>query len=238
MRNEHDIEWDTVFTADIDGNRPIGELAASVNDLCGRVEGRPGSVILLRLAEGTPDRRSWPGAVDVRDVSRWEKAIRRLERSEAVSIVVGQGTCCGPALDVLLVGDYRIASADMTLLLPVNDDQFWPGMALHRLVREIGVARARQLVLWGDRLTAAAALENSLVNEVSTDVEDTVRSAVVFLRRTSGTDLAVRRQLLFEAASNDFEDSLGVHLAACDRELRRLRAQPRSGVDARVEARR
>ncbi|MEK8174877.1 hypothetical protein NKH77_54940 [Streptomyces sp. M19] len=41
--------------------------------------------------------------------------------------------------------------------------------------------------------------------------------------RISDQELAVRRQLLLEAASVEYDEALGVHLAACDRELRRLR---------------
>ncbi|MCZ9336264.1 enoyl-CoA hydratase/isomerase family protein, partial [Streptomyces sp. TRM76130] len=36
----------------------------------------------------------------------------------------------------------------------------------------------------------------------------------------SGKELAIRRQLLFDAANTAFEDALGPHLAACDRALR------------------
>ena len=37
-----------------------------------------------------------------------------------------------------------------------------------------------------------------------------------------GAELAIRRQLMLEAPTATFEDALGVHLAACDRSLRRL----------------
>ena len=49
------------------------------------------------------------------------------------------------------------------------------------------------------------------------------QAAVVMLGRVAGAEHAIRRQLLLEAATTSYEDALGAHLAACDRELRRLR---------------
>jgi isomerase DpgB len=39
-----------------------------------------------------------------------------------------------------------------------------------------------------------------------------------------GAELAIRRQLVLEAANTAYEEALGVHLAACDRALRRAAA--------------
>jgi isomerase DpgB len=177
---------------------------------------------VLRLGATRPEDRSWPGAVEIQDVNRWERAVRRLERLTAVSIAVGSGTCGGHALDLLLAADYRIATADFRLLLPVNDGHFWPGMAIHRLANQLGVARARQLVLWGHEISARRAVELGLIDEIATEPTDAVQAATLLLGRVSGADLAVRRQLLLEAPATSFEEAIGAHLAACDRELRRV----------------
>jgi isomerase DpgB len=52
------------------------------------------------------------------------------------------------------------------------------------------------------------------------------------LGRIAGPELSVRRQLLNEATSSAYEDAIGAHLAACDRELRRIgvAAPERPGV--------
>jgi isomerase DpgB len=67
------------------------------------------------------------------------------------------------------------------------------------------------------------ATELGLIDQVSEDISAAVLTAAVLTGRTSDQELAVRRQLLLEAASVEYDDALGVHLAACDRELRRLR---------------
>ncbi|MDX3228664.1 enoyl-CoA-hydratase DpgB [Streptomyces sp. ME19-01-6] len=211
---------------EIDGARPLADLTAAVNAACDRAEEREGrSVVVLRLATALPEHRAWPGAVELRDVSRWEKALRRLERLPTMNIAVARGTCGGPSLDVLLTADYRIVTPDLLLLPPVNDGHFWPGMSVHRLVQHLGVARARQIVLWGDDIEAERAIEVGLVDQVTESVDEALHTAAVLMGRISDAELAVRRQLLYDAASTPFEDALGLHLAACARELRRLDAE-------------
>ncbi|MFB7274194.1 enoyl-CoA-hydratase DpgB [Streptomyces sp. NPDC056244] len=210
------------FILEIDGTRALDELTASVNSVCSRAEGHgTQSVVVLRLSSAPADR-TWPGRVRIGEVNRWERAVRRLERLAAVTVAVSEGTCGGPALDLLLTVDFRIASPDSRLLLPVNDDHFWPGMAVYRLVGQLGAAQARRLVLWGHEITAAHAVSLGVVDEIGGDVEEALRAAVVMLGRLSGAEVAVRRRLLLEASSTSYEEAIGTHLAACDRELRRL----------------
>ena len=159
----------------------------------------------------------------MQEVTRWERALRRLERLPAVTVAVAGGYCAGPALDLLLTADYRIATSNFELLLPVNDGHFWPGMAIFRLAKQIGGGLSRRLVLWGDRLTATRALEIGLVDELTGSLEEAVQGAAVLLARAAGAELAVRRQLVLENPGTSYEEALGAHLAACDRELRRLR---------------
>jgi isomerase DpgB len=56
---------------------------------------------------------------------------------------------------------------------------------------------------------------------VADDVAICTERAIEVVAAAGGADLAIRRQLVLEAANTAFEDALGVHLAACDRALRR-----------------
>ena len=207
------------------GTRPLTELTAAVNAVCAEAEDRRDHVVVvLRLVPDAGGSREWPGRVTIQDVNRWERAVRRLERLPALTVTVVEGTCGGPALDLLLASDYRIGSADLRLVLPVNDGHFWPGMALFRLVQHLGAGWARKVVLWGVDLSADRAVDLGLVDQLSTDLAEAVHTAAVLRGRISGPETTVRRQLVLEAASAEYEEALGVHLAACDRELRRLRA--------------
>ncbi|MFI6084297.1 enoyl-CoA-hydratase DpgB [Streptomyces sp. NPDC051217] len=207
-----------------DGPRSLADLTSAVHTVCAEAESRAKpTVVVLSFDALSADCREWPGKVDVQQVNRWERAVRRLERLPVVSIAMLRGTCGGPTLDLLLAADFRIGSSDVRLLLPVNAEHFWPGMAVHRLVQHLGVARARQLVLWGTDIPLEKALDLGLIDHVDDDTDEAVRTAAILTGRVSGREMAVRRQLLQEAASAEYDDALGAHLAACDRELRRLR---------------
>lgn len=125
---------------------------------------------------------------------------------------------------MLLVADVRIATTDLRIALPRNDGRCWPGMALHRLVNQLGAGWSRRIVLGGVELTAERAVAIGLIDEVTDEPQAVLDEALAALRTVSGPELAVRRRLLLEAPDTTFEDALGTHLAACDRELRRVRA--------------
>ncbi|MCX4681205.1 enoyl-CoA hydratase/isomerase family protein [Streptomyces sp. NBC_01433] len=213
------------ITLRLDMGLPLPRLTAAVTEVCDRAEERSErTVVIVRLPRAAAAARSWPGPVDIQQINRWERAVRRLERLPAMSIAVAGGACGGPALDLLLVSDYRIGAPDLRLLAPVNEGHFWPGMAVYRLSQQLGAARARQIVLWGDDIDASRAHELGLIDQVSADTDEAVHTASVLMGRISDRELAVRRQLLLEAQTLEFDDALGAHLAACDRELRRLTA--------------
>ncbi|MFE3604079.1 enoyl-CoA-hydratase DpgB [Streptomyces sp. NPDC059096] len=219
--------------ARLDAGSPLSELTATVNEVCQEAEQqRQRTVVVLRFTHSPPQPREWPGDVTIQEVNRWERAVRRLERLDNVNIAAAQGTCGGPVLDLLLAADFRIGTPDLRLMLPINDGHFWPGMSLYRLVRHIGLARARRIVLWDSAVTLSTATELGIVDQVSDDLDEAVHTAAVLRGRLSDRETRIRRRLLEEAASAEYDDALGTHLAACDRELRRLRADRSDGATA------
>jgi isomerase DpgB len=214
---------DTISVEVVGDGALTPELTLSVNEFCDRVEDAgDDTVAVIHVGPGRPDAGPWPGEVNIHLVSRWERALRRVERLGAVTVCVADGFCGGPALDVLLTTDFRLATTDALLAAPAGGGQFWPGMVLHRLAGQIGVARTRQLLLHSPTFTAVAALELGLVNEVVDDQQAALRRAVATLSAVDGAEFAIRRRLLLDAPTTSFEDALGVHLAAADRALRRL----------------
>ncbi|MEZ0070324.1 isomerase DpgB [Streptacidiphilus sp. MAP12-20] len=220
----------TDFTLTIDGAEALTpDLIARVGAICGTVEdAEHGDTLLLRLGTGTgadaaaPSRSQLPA--NVHQVNKWERSLRRLERLPVATVAVATGACYGRSAETLLATDYRIAGTDLRLQLPTAGHATWPGMAIYRLAQQLGVARARQIALFATELSAWQALELGLVDEVAEDPEAAVHATLERLAGARGRDVAVRRRLLMDAASTDFEEALGPHLAACDRTLRRHRA--------------
>ena len=156
-------------------------------------------------------------------VSKWERALRRLERLPAATIAVAEGDCGGSALEVLLAADYRIMPARARLIVPLVAGETWPGMAIYRLIRHTaGAAPARRAVLFGTPIGADTAKMIGLIDEVADNATVAVELAMEAVTAAQGAELAIRRQLMLDALTSTFEEALGVHLAACDRSLRRL----------------
>nr|CAC48379.1 putative enoyl-CoA hydratase [Amycolatopsis balhimycina DSM 5908] len=205
----------------LDGTRPLS--AASVEELdalCDRVEDHrePGPVTVH--VTGVP-AAGWTAEVTVGLVSKWERVVRRFERLGRLTIAVAAGDCAGTALDVLLAADVRIAAPGTRLLLARAGGAPWPGMTVHRLTRQAGAAGIRRAVLLGAPIEAGRALALNLVDEVSEDPAAALAELAGTAGAVDGKELAIRRQLVFEAGSTAFEDALGAHLAAADRALRR-----------------
>jgi len=206
------------------------ELTGSVMAVCDRIEdaverGDSRPVVVLHLTGGTTTDHgdaNWPGdTADVHAVNWWERALRRLEQLPAAIIAVAEGHCSGPAMEALLTADFRIGAVDLSLGLPVRAGQVWPGMAVHRLATQIGIAKARQLVLFARNVPADVAHRIGLLDEVAADVVQTAEFALNLVGGVEGGELAIRRRLLLDAATTSFEEARGTHLAACDRTLRR-----------------
>ncbi|GIH13870.1 hypothetical protein Raf01_20420 [Rugosimonospora africana] len=217
---------------EVDGGVALTKsLVATVNEACARIEDddRKGLTLLVHItgagagAAGEP----WPHETAIHLVNQWERALRRLERLPVLVLAVVDGACRGPALDLLLATDYRVVTADLRLELVSVAGSTWPGMALYRLVNQIGIGAARRMMVLGAPLLADRAVASGLVDEVAQDVDARVREILQSVG-ANGREWAIRRQLLFEAATTSFEDALGTHLAACDRALRLAR----SGLEA------
>lgn len=198
----------------------LGDLNAHVNQICDQAEKKTNAVLVFHFKSTAP--WGWPGPVSINHINLWERTVRRLERLTAVTITVVSGAVTGPCLDLLLATDYRITSNDFRLKMPVNDKQVWPGMALYRLVNQVGLGWGRRLFLGTHEIKAQSALDIGLIDEIADITPELISSVVLRYAGIASVEISVRRQLLLEAQSTSFEDARGTYLAACDRELRRL----------------
>jgi isomerase DpgB len=212
-------------TLAVDSARSLSpSLVAELNAFCDRLEDADDPTAAVLHLTGTETARNWPGDagdVGIDLVSRWEKALRRLERTRAVKIAVAEGCCGGPALEVLLTADHRIGAPDVRVEVPVSNGTVWAGMSVHRLTNQLGAARARQLLLFGAQLTAERALAIGLLDESAEDPHAVAADRAAAFGRLAPDELAIRRRLILDACSTGFDEALGMHLAACDRTLRR-----------------
>jgi enoyl-CoA hydratase/carnithine racemase len=100
------------------------------------------------------------------------RAVEAIERCEAITIARLHGHAIGGGLAIALACDFRIAAASTVFHIPEVDlgiPLSWG--AAPRLAREVGMARAKELILLCDRFDAATAERYGVLNRVVPDPE-------------------------------------------------------------------
>jgi len=208
----------------VDGSEPVSTAAVeAVLRICDRAEDGFATGLLTAYVSGAP-RPGWTADLSVGLLTKWERAVRRLERLGLVTVAVAEGDCGGTALDVLLATDVRIAAPGTRLIVPAGGGATWPGMALYRLARQGSSSGVRTAALLGTPLGAEQAATAGLIDVVADRPDAVLTEIAAVSAGITGKELAIRRQLQLDASEHSFEEALGSHLAACDRALRRAAA--------------
>ncbi len=95
-----------------------------------------------------------------------ERAFRELELMDKITIAALHGYCLGGGLQLAISCDIRICSTDCRLGLPGLQERLFPGMAVFRLPRLIGLGPARRLILSGETIGAEEALRLGLIDHL------------------------------------------------------------------------
>ena len=153
-------------------NAGNARFAAELGEVVATVAARNGVRVVVMTGAG----RAFQTGVDLKalaageltlsDLVRWEDAMTAIERMDKLFIAGINGHCIGGGLQLALVCDYRLAVEDALLSLPAVKECLIPSMALYRLPRLIGLARAKELILLGEAITAREGERIGLVNRV------------------------------------------------------------------------
>jgi enoyl-CoA hydratase/carnithine racemase len=107
------------------------------------------------------------------------------------TIAAIHGWCVGGGLELALAADFRVADRSASFLLPEVAIGIIPSSGgTLRLVRLLGTARAKELVLLRERVEAAEALRLGLVTEVVDEGAAVVRAVELALRLAGLPQLA------------------------------------------------
>jgi len=154
------------------------------------------------------------------DFIAWEDAMTAIERMDALFIAAINGHCLGGGLQLALVCDYRLASADARLGLPAVKERLIPSMSLYRLPRLIGLARAQELILLGEPITAGEAERIGLINKVvaPSELADELERTVERFLALPQTTVAASKRLTgqaFDLGFDEFRRRMEKEFAAC-----------------------
>jgi len=120
------------------------------------------------------------GAIGEAFYRHWIRALNRLEDMPKVSIAVLHGYSIGGGLQLAVSCDLRLAVSDTVVGLGASRHGIIPDGSVLRLARLIGLARAKELSLLNDEISAEAARAIGLVTRVCAPAEvDTALAALV-----------------------------------------------------------
>src|ERR1700719_464680 len=113
------LENRRITVTEIDGAGLLSNrVTTQLSDTLDEAEDSGSTSIMLFHVVGQADPgvlRPWPGQVDIQSVTRWERVLRRIERSNSTSVILLEHACSAIALELLLVADRRVASSDFSV---------------------------------------------------------------------------------------------------------------------------
>lgn len=113
-----------------------------------------------------------PKAVGDQLRERFNPIVTRLRTMEKPVIAAINGVTTGAGLGFALASDYRLAAESASFVLSPMSVGLIPGVGTTALLPAIvGLGRASELALMGERITAAQALQYGLLSQVTTDQE-------------------------------------------------------------------
>jgi enoyl-CoA hydratase/carnithine racemase len=123
------------------------------------------------------------------------KVFTFLSRLEKPVIAAINGACLGGGLELALACHIRLCSEKARIGLPELSIGLIPGLGgIQRLIRVVGEAKALEMILLGDMISAARAHELNLVSRIFPK-KDFYAKVLIFVR----TILTARREALAEA---------------------------------------
>jgi enoyl-CoA hydratase len=129
------------------------------------------------------ERRGAETSVQVRRRMQGSRWIEALDRTEKPVIAAIHGYCMGGGLELALACDIRFLAPGAILALPETGLGLIPGGGgTQRLPRVVGLGRALDLLLTGDRVTASQALAMGLATRVASSDEALVGDVTTLAR--------------------------------------------------------
>ncbi len=137
--------------------------------------------------------------------------IRNIRRAPKPVLASVRGACAGFGLSLMMACDLALVADGSTLSLAYCRIGASPdGGSTWALPRIVGMKRAMELALLGDRFTAADALAMGLANRVVPDAELDAATAALAARLAAGPaqTLARTKRLLQDSPGNDLDAQL------------------------------
>jgi enoyl-CoA hydratase/carnithine racemase len=197
-----------------------GALAAALRAAFEAAADDPGVRAVILTGEGkafsaggdlSRFERDWDPREFRHDSHRLTSLITLLERLEKPTVAAINGPVTGAGTQLALVCDVRLAAESARFIYREGRLGIIPSHGgVTRLVKLIGQARARDVLLGGEELTAAEAHAAGLITAVVGDDEllDAARARVALMLKRSPQAYAAAKRLLWLAGNVDLESGM------------------------------
>jgi 2-oxoglutaroyl-CoA hydrolase len=233
------------ITLDVPGK--FNRVTMAARDQLGHVFAELGEDEAIRFVVLTGEGEAFTAGGDVagflqaepETLSRLHWNVTAPERCPKPVIAKLRGYAFGVGFELALACDFRLAADDVELALPEVKLGMIPGSGgTQRLVRLVGLARAKDLILRGRRVKAEEALSLGLVTEVvpAAGLDEAVERLLAELRELSPLALTTAKRVLNLAEEGPLH--LGLHLEGLAYAMLRSSEDFREGVEAFVDKRR
>lgn len=143
--------------------------------------------------------------------SHYHPLLRRVRRLHCPVVTAVNGIAAGGGMSWAMLGDIVLAARSATFLQAFRRIGLVPDVgATWLLPRRVGMARAMELSLLGEKLPADKALEWGLINRLCDDdtLMDETMTLARDLARGPTCSLGLIRRLYWDSPENTFEDQL------------------------------
>jgi enoyl-CoA hydratase/carnithine racemase len=153
--------------------------------------------------------RDWDPREFRHDSHRLTQLISLVERLEKPTVAAINGVATGAGTQLALACDVRLMATGARFVYREGRLGIIPSHGgVTRLVKLIGLARARDVLLGGEEVSSSEALRLGLVTEVVDDVMAAARERVALMLQRSPQAYAAAKRLLWLAASVDLESGM------------------------------
>jgi enoyl-CoA hydratase/carnithine racemase len=143
------------------------------------------------------------------DSHKLTQLISAVERLEKPTVAAINGVATGAGTQLALVCDVRLMAPGARFVYREGRLGIIPSHGgVTRLVKLIGLARARDVILGGEEVSAEAALAHGMVTALADDVVAAARERVALMLERSPQAYAAAKRLLWLAANVDLESGM------------------------------
>ena len=153
--------------------------------------------------------RDWDPREFRHDSHKLTQLISAVERLEKPTVAAINGVATGAGTQLALVCDVRLMAPGARFVYREGRLGIIPSHGgVTRLVKLIGLARARDVILGGEEVSAKAALAHGMVTALADDVVAAARERVALMLERSPQAYAAAKRLLWLAANVDLESGM------------------------------